>query len=73
MAVVLVIEDDSDIREMQMAALRCTGHEVLTAHNGFAALELLERHRPCSVLLDVMMPGMDGLPFLAAAETRAVS
>jgi DNA-binding response OmpR family regulator len=72
MATVLVIEDDPDIRQMEMAVLECAGHNVLTAHNGAAGLRLLERCRPCVVLLDLMMPVMDGLTFLVERARRAV-
>ena len=73
MATVLVIEDDPDMREIERAALGCAGHEVLTAHNGLAGLETLERHRPCVILLDLMMPVMDGLTFLKERAKRALA
>jgi CheY-like chemotaxis protein len=58
---VLVVDDDDAIRDITGLALETVGgHEVLTADGGAAALELARLHRPDAVLLDVMMPGMDG-------------
>jgi DNA-binding response OmpR family regulator len=73
MATVLVIEDDPDIREIERTALGCAGHDVLTAHNGLAGLQMLERCRPCLILLDLMMPVMDGLSFLMERAKRALA
>ena len=57
----LVVDDDDDVREVTAFALELIGgYEVLAADGGAAALELARLHRPDLVLLDVMMPGMDG-------------
>lgn len=59
---VLVVDDDDDIRAVTQLALEAVaGWTVLTAHSGPAAVELARTHRPDVVLLDMMMPGMDGL------------
>jgi DNA-binding response OmpR family regulator len=73
MATVLIIEDDPDMREIERTALSCGGHEVLTAHNGAEGLRALEDRRPCLILLDLMMPIMDGLTFLAERRKRRVA
>ena len=65
MPTVLVIEDDPDMREIERTALTCGGHEVVLASNGQEGLRALEQQQPCVVLLDLMMPVMDGLTFLA--------
>jgi CheY-like chemotaxis protein len=58
---VLVVDDDDDIREITQLAIELGGQwSVLTAGNGPAALDLAREHRPLVILLDVMMPGMDG-------------
>lgn len=60
---VLVVDDDPDIREAVQDILSFEGYEVVQADNGREALELLSREtpvRPCIVLLDLMMPVMDG-------------
>jgi CheY-like chemotaxis protein len=57
----LVVDDDDAIRDITGLALETVGgHRVLTADGGARALELARLHRPDAVLLDVMMPGMDG-------------
>lgn len=58
---VLVVDDDDDVREVTTFSLELIGgYEVFDADGGVAAIELARRHRPDLVLLDVMMPGMDG-------------
>lgn len=59
--VVVVVEDDDDMRRMIELNLRPGGFEVLTATDGESALDLIRRVEPDLVLLDVMMPRMDGL------------
>ncbi|RAL20189.1 hybrid sensor histidine kinase/response regulator [Lujinxingia litoralis] len=56
----LVVEDEPDIREMISRHLRNAGWSVNTAAHGRQALEILEDERPDVVLLDLMMPEMDG-------------
>ena len=59
---VLVVEDESSIREMEVLNLRMAGWEVLEAPSAERALELLHQNPPCdAALLDIMLPGMDGL------------
>lgn len=57
----LVIEDDPDTQQMLTMILRSEGYEVLTAGNGSLGLELLRKMGPDLVVLDWMLPGMDGL------------
>jgi CheY-like chemotaxis protein len=57
---VLVIDDEGSIRTLCRVNLRASGMEVLEAENGEQGLELARRERPDVVLLDVMMPGLDG-------------
>ena len=56
----LVVEDDANIVELLAASLRYAGFEVTTAGDGHAALRAAREHRPDLMLLDVMMPGLDG-------------
>jgi CheY-like chemotaxis protein len=67
-ASVLLVEDDRDIREAVSAVLEAEGYTVLTAENGHEALKVLERGQPCVVLLDLMMPVMNGWDFMEAVK-----
>lgn len=59
---VLVVDDDENIRELTKLALETVcGWQVLTADGGFSAIEMCRQHQPDAVLLDRMMPDMDGL------------
>ena len=57
---ILVIDDDAELAATVAGALETQGYEVFTAGGGERGLELAYTHRPHLVLLDVMMPGMDG-------------
>jgi DNA-binding response OmpR family regulator len=57
---VLVIDDEAPIRLLCRVNLEAEGKEVLEAENGESGLELAWRERPDAILLDVMMPGLDG-------------
>ncbi len=63
---VLVVEDDSSAREIMCRTLRKEGWTVAEAENGQAALELVRASSPQLILLDLMMPRMDGFEFLTA-------
>ena len=71
---IVVIEDDLAIQRVLSLALRVAGYEVEVASSGDAGLELVLRTQPDLVLLDLMLPGMDGLSVCrqirAAEETR---
>src|SRR3982750_3855302 len=60
---VLIVEDDTDVREMMDLLLTSMGYRTVTAANGAVALERLRQDRPCMVLLDLMMPVMTGWEF----------
>jgi Signal transduction histidine kinase len=62
----LVVEDDPDSREMLVRLLGKSGFRVRTAENGALGLEAVAAARPAIILLDLMMPVMDGFEFLAA-------
>jgi signal transduction histidine kinase/DNA-binding response OmpR family regulator len=63
-AQVLVVDDDPKTRDMLRRTLQKAGWTVAEAANGCEAIEALERARPALVLLDLMMPGMDGFEVL---------
>ncbi len=56
-----MVDDDAAVRESLERSLRFEGYEVRTAPDGVAALEVVARDQPDIVVLDVMMPRMDGL------------
>lgn len=58
---VLVVDDEPDVLEILAYNLRQEGYEPLLASGGEEALSLAQKHQPALVLLDIMMPGMDGL------------
>ncbi len=60
----LIVDDEDNLRSMLAAALRHHGFEVTTASNGREALEQIPREHPDLVLLDVMMPDLDGFEVL---------
>lgn len=57
----LIIEDDPDTQQMLTMILRSEGYDVLTAGNGPLGLELLRKMGPDLVILDWMLPGMEGI------------
>ncbi len=58
---VLVVEDYEDTREFMKFLLQDYGFEVTEASNGFEAVEAVKRQVPDLILMDISMPGMDGL------------
>ncbi len=56
----LVVDDEPSIRDLLTASLRFAGFEVFSAEDGAEALKMAETHRPDLVVLDVMLPDLDG-------------
>jgi len=67
---VLVIDDERDIRENLEEILEAEGYEVRAAANGLDALAVLRDWVPDAILLDIMMPRMDGALFRAQQKER---
>src|SRR5438270_3263128 len=61
---ILVVEDDEAIRGLVTEVLRDDGYDVREAANGAEALEYVRGHRPDLIVLDLMMPVMDGWAFV---------
>jgi len=58
---ILVIDDEPDLIELVQFNLQKDGYEVIVAKNGQAGLEIAQKHLPDMIVLDLMMPGIDGL------------
>jgi two-component system OmpR family response regulator len=70
MATILVVDDDAHIREVARFALARAGHSVELATDGAAALARIERSAPDLVVLDVLMPELDGLALCRRLRTN---
>jgi len=67
---ILVVDDEERLRQVCRRVLEPLGHLVSEANNGHQGLEAIERDNPDLVLVDLMMPVMDGMEFLGAARER---
>jgi DNA-binding response OmpR family regulator len=67
---ILFADDDPGMRALVVINLEAEGFEVTTAEDGFSALEKAERLHPDLIVLDVMMPGRDGLDVLQELRKR---
>jgi DNA-binding response OmpR family regulator len=58
---ILVVDDEEDVAETIQRSLRRVGHEVLVTHRGADALQVARQRCPDLIILDIMMPGMNGI------------
>jgi two-component system, OmpR family, response regulator MtrA len=70
-ACILVVEDDPSIRELTERGLRTAGFAVITAAAGDEGLDRFRTERPDAVVLDVMLPGLDGLEVCKAIRASS--
>jgi DNA-binding response OmpR family regulator len=68
---ILVVDDEPMVREVVARYLENDGFRVLEAADGATAIDLLERNRMALVVLDIMLPGVDGLAILRQVRTEA--
>ncbi len=68
---ILVVDDEPEVTSVLDEFFTHRGYNVLTAKNGYEALELVDRERPAIVLLDIRMPGMDGIKVLQQIKLRS--
>ena len=66
----LIVDDEDGIRDFLRSAFESEGFTVLAAVDGLSALSVCERHEPDAILLDLMMPRLDGLGFLHEFRRR---
>ena len=67
---ILVVDDDQHLRVAVARILAHEGHDVSTAHDGPTAVAMTKEHRPDLLVLDYMMPGMDGEMVIAALRAE---
>ncbi|HUQ41357.1 MAG TPA: response regulator transcription factor [Candidatus Limnocylindrales bacterium] len=67
---VLVVDDDPDIRDLLVSVLSDDGYEAESARNGLDALDVLDRWKADVIVLDLMMPVMDGWTFAARMKEK---
>ena len=65
---ILVVDDDAEIRRILVTALRMRALQIDEASDGHSAIELLRENRYSVVLLDIMMPGVDGFAVLDSID-----
>ncbi len=70
MATVLIIDDHEDVRDALSSVLQDAGYTALEAEDGLAGLEAAAISRPDVILLDIAMPGIDGLETLRRLKAR---
>lgn len=68
---IMVVDDDQDTLKIINRALELEGYTVITASDGRAALALLEEHSPDLIILDVIMPELDGFQVLKLLRARS--
>jgi CheY-like chemotaxis protein len=69
-ACVLVVDDESSIRDTLVDVIEAIGCSAITAADGVEALTVLQTRRPCLVILDLIMPQLSGLDTLAEIRKR---
>lgn len=69
---ILIVDDDEAVRQALQRSLGKAGFELEVAENAFSALDLIENRDPDAVLLDLKMPGMDGLGLLENLRKREI-
>ena len=70
---ILVVEDEPDILELVSYNLKQAGYEVLEAEDGETGLKLAEEKAPIIIVLDLMLPGLDGLEVCRLFKKKATT
>jgi DNA-binding response OmpR family regulator len=68
---ILIVEDDAAIREMYKGKFESDGFEVLTAGDGADGLELAKNAKPDIIMMDIILPRMDGFSVLAELKNNS--
>lgn len=72
MALILIIDDSLYMRGKIKDILKADGHEIIEASDGIKGLQMANTHSPDCILLDIIMPGMDGLKILKTLRGQGV-
>jgi CheY-like chemotaxis protein len=70
MKTVLIVDDEENIRTLYKEELTDEGYNIILASNGYEALEVLNTEKPDAIILDIKMPGMDGVNLLKLIKER---
>lgn len=70
-ATILIVEDEPSIQRVLRTYLESAGYQVLSTEDGATALEIADRHRPDLIVLDLNLPGMDGMEVAARIRERS--
>ncbi|MDP8212760.1 MAG: response regulator [Candidatus Zapsychrus exili] len=66
---ILIVDDERDLLDVLATRFRANGYETVTAENGAEGLKVWQEEKPDLIVLDIMMPGMDGYTFLQELKT----
>ncbi|MCC6177100.1 MAG: response regulator [Chloroflexi bacterium] len=69
---ILIVDDDRGLQETLQGILDFEGYEPMLAGDGIEALAQIDRHRPDAIILDLMMPRMDGWTFARELDQRGL-
>ncbi len=72
MTLIMVVDDDQDLAEMLGIVLTGSGYEVDLVNSGDQVMTLFDAHQPDLILLDVMLPGMDGVEVCKAVRAKSM-
>ena len=72
MALILIIEDAALLRKMVQKILKPEGYTILEADNGLKGLEMIREHKPDCIVLDLLMPEMEGRQVLKAMREQGL-
>lgn len=70
--IILVVDDEENTRKLLSFALEKAGYSVLSAKNGLEAIEILKKCVPDTIVLDIVMPDMDGYSFVKEIKKMPV-
>ncbi len=73
MAKILIVEDDSSLADLYQTEIETRGHQVILAKNGVDGLTQAQEKQPSLILLDIMLPKMNGLDVLSSLKAQEIT